>query len=145
MTPFSKVYDAFKARILEDDWINWEEELVALDLRQILESAIPRFKFPRVSLARTDEGFTEDLEEEVQILGAYMAMEWLDREILTWENVKPLYDEADFSPANKLAQLIKLSASTRDTAKKLEANYYRSIKGKPYPYRNLAGKNEDNE
>jgi hypothetical protein len=26
MTPYSKVYDAFLARILEDEWENWQIE-----------------------------------------------------------------------------------------------------------------------
>jgi hypothetical protein len=30
-------------------------------------------------------------------LATYMKCEWLNRTILTWENVKPLYEERDFS------------------------------------------------
>jgi len=32
-----------------------------MDLRELLESAIPWFKFPRVSLEHNDEGFVNDL------------------------------------------------------------------------------------
>ena len=98
MTPYTKVYEAFLARILEDEWENWLIEEALADWEQILNMAIPHFKFPRVSLEKTDEGFSGDLGvEEIQILANYMKVEWLNRCIMTWENVKPLYVERDFS------------------------------------------------
>ena len=84
MTSFDKIYEAFLSKMLDDEWGNWEQEDVEIDLRQLLESAIPRFKFPRISLNRTDKGFEEDLDsEEIQILATYMKCEWLNRTILT--------------------------------------------------------------
>ena len=45
-----------------------------------------------------DCAFVEELtSEEIQILATYMKCEWLNRSIMTWENVKPLYEERDFS------------------------------------------------
>lgn len=61
MTPYSKVYDAFLARILEDEWEKWFIEEAEQDWRQILEAALPWFKFPRVSLEHDDNGFVDDL------------------------------------------------------------------------------------
>ena len=140
MTSYWKVYDAFLAKILEDEWGGWESEETEADMRQLLESAIPYFKFPRVSLERDDEGFKEELgAEEVQILAAYMKCEWLSRSIMTWENVKPLYEERDFSPANLLDKLKNTLEAERLNASKLEGFYYRSIKGKSYKYSKLAG------
>ena len=46
MTPFSKVYDAFHSRILEDEWYQWMYEEAEQDWRQIMENAITWFKFP---------------------------------------------------------------------------------------------------
>ena len=101
MTPYSKVYDAFLARILEDEWEKWFIEEAEQDWRQILEAALPWFKFPRVSLEHDDNGFVDDLRPvEIQIIANYMKCEWLNRCIMTWENVKPLYVERDFSQAN---------------------------------------------
>ena len=142
MTSFDKIYEAFLSKMLDDEWGNWEQEDVEIDLRQLLESAIPRFKFPRISLNRTDEGFEEDLDsEEIQILATYMKCEWLNRTILTWENVKPLYEERDFSQANLLDKFNQLLEAEKYNALKLERIYYRSIKGKPFKYSNLAGNN----
>ena len=63
-----------------------------------------------------------------------MKCEWLNRTILTWENVKPLYDEKDFSQANLLDKFNKMLVQEKKNARKLESLYYRSINGKPYKY-----------
>lgn len=142
MTPYQKVYDAFLVKMLEDEWVNWTEEEVSQDLRGILEGAVSWFKFPRVSLNRDDKGFINDLDnEEIQILACYMKCEWLNRTILTWENVKPLYEERDFSQANLLDKFNQLLEAEKYNALKLERIYYRSIKGKPFKYSSLAGNN----
>ena len=142
MTPYSKVYEAFLARILEDEWENWLIEEAMADWEQILNMAIPHFKFPRVSLEKTDEGFSGDLGvEEIQILANFMKVEWLNRCIMTWENVKPLYTERDFSQANLLDKLNAMIASERANAKEMESIYYRSRKGRPFDFSKLATKN----
>lgn len=140
MTPYQKVYDAFLVKMLEDEWVNWDENEVYQDLRGILEGAIPWFKFPRKSLERDDNGFIQDLDnEEIQILACYMKCEWLNRTILTWENVKPLYEERDFSQANLLDKFNQTLEAEKYNALKLERIYYRSVNGKPFKYSNLAG------
>ncbi len=140
MTPYEDVYAAFMSKTLDDEWFDWTEEQILTDMRTLLESAIPNFKFPRVSLERNDEGFLETLgSEEIQILATYMKCEWLNRTILRWENVKPLYVERDFSQANLLDKFTKLLASEKNEGRKLESFYYRSVKGIPFDYRKLAG------
>jgi hypothetical protein len=142
MTPYSKVYEAFLARILEDEWENWLVEEAEADWKQILDMAIPHFKFPRVSLEQTDEGFSGELgTEEIQILANFMKVEWLNRCIMTWENVKPLYVERDFSQANLLDKLNAMVISERANAEKMESIYYRSRKGRPFDFSKLATKN----
>ena len=142
MTPYSVVYDAFLSKILEDEWGNWTQEEVDADLRQILESSLPYFKFPKHSLDRDEFGFHEDLNsQEIQIIAHYMRCEWLNRNINTWENIKPMYDERDFSPANFIEKLRQLLAQEQKDALRLEGYYYRSINYKPFDYTKLAGKN----
>ena len=141
MTPYTKVYDAFLARILEDEWENWLIDEAMADWRQILDMAVPHFKFPRVSLEQTEEGFSGDLTTvEIQILANFMKVEWLNRCIMTWENVKPLYTERDFSQANLLDKLEKMLSSERANAEKMESIYYRSRSGKPFDFSKLTGK-----
>ena len=142
MTPFSKVYDAFLSRILEDEWQNWLIEEAQQDWFQIMSNAITWFKFPRVSLEFDENGFVDDLSnEEIQIIADFMKCECLNRCIMTWENVKPMYEERDFSQANLLDKLKSLQETQEEKAAKREANYYRSRKGKPFDFSKLAGGN----
>lgn len=141
MTSIRKIYDAFLSKMLEDEWLNWTEEEVERDWRLLLDAAIPNFRFPRVDLDIDDSGnFVGDLNnEEIQILATFMKCEWLNREILTWENIKPLYVERDFSQANLIDKLQKLLDREENKARKLERIYYRSIHYKPFDYTKLAG------
>ena len=140
MTPYQKVYEAFLAKTLEDEWGDWAIEEAEADMRQLLESAIPYFKFPRVSMERDEAGFVADLaSEEIQILATFMKCEWLNRSILTLENVKPLYEERDFSQANLLDKLKSVLEYERLNATRLEGIYYRAVKGKAFNYSRLAG------
>lgn len=140
MTEYGVIYDAFLVKMLEDEWVNWSSEEIETDLRGLLEGAIPWFKFPRKSLERDEKGFLESLEnEEVQILAQYMKCEWLNRTILSWENVKPLYEERDFSQANLLDKFNQMLKEEKYNAEKLERIYYRSRKGKPFNFSKLAG------
>ena len=139
MTSFSTIYDAFLSKILDDEWENWDGDDMEQDLATLLKGAIVRFKFPRKSLEYENESFIEDLnDEEIQILASYMKCEWLNRSILTWENVKPLYEERDFSQANLLDKFNAMLAAEQKNAARLEAIYYRSINKKPFSYRDLA-------
>lgn len=140
--PLEKVYDAFLTKMLEDEWLNWTQEEVEQDFRSILASAIVYFKFPRHSLKIDEDSnsFSDNLDaREIEILATYMKVEWLNRTILTWENVKPLYVERDFSQANLIDKLKALLEREEKKAYRLQSIYYRSIEDKPFKYRTLAG------
>lgn len=141
MTSIYAVYEAFLSKMLEDEWLHWTDEEREEDWRSLLDAAIPYFKFPRVSLERDGDFFVDEniANEEIQILATYMKCEWLNRTILTWENVKPLYVERDFSQANLIDKLKQLLEREEYKALKLERIYYRSRKGKPFEYSKLAG------
>ena len=144
MTPLQKVYDSFLAKINDDEWDDWLIEDMNKDLRSILDSAIVWFKFPKGSLdiKEDDEAFVDTLSpKEIQIIATRMKVEWLNREILTWERIKPLYVERDFSEANMLDKLYQALDTEKKTAERLEASYYRSRNHKPFDFSKLAGKN----
>ena len=160
MVSLMDVYDSFLSKVNEDDWAHCysEDDLkwFTKDWRAFLNSAIPYFKFPRCSLKRHyDEDFPEDSyfeddlnDQEIQIIATLMKKEWLDRTINTWENVKAMYDERDFSQANLLDKFIKLSDKTEKQCIKLQKLYSRSIQDedgrrKSYQFSKWAGgKNE---
>ena len=140
MTPFRRVNEAFLSRILEDEWQHWMLEEAEQDWYQIMINALTWFKFPRTSLEFNEDGFINDLNnEEIQIIADFMKCEWLNRCIMTWENVKPLYEERDFSQANLLDKLTGLYKAQEEKALRRESIYYRSIKGKPFDFSKLAG------
>ena len=146
-TQLLKVYDAFLARITADEW-TLEEELaiVERDWRQLLQMSIFRFKYPRVSLQIEDnEGvsqFTEELtNDQIQLLALYMKHQWVKRCIASWENIRQLYADKDFSQANHLDKLNKLQAAIALEVQKAEGIYDRSRQKRPADlFKKLAGK-----
>lgn len=137
------VYKAFLSKLTEDDWVEWDESDVLADWKTIYEAAIPHFKFPRVEIPDADLDVEEETaltNREIQIIATFMKVEWLERKLNDWENVEPLYDEKDFSPANYIAKLNALVQTEEYNARKLEAIYYRSREGyKPFAYDKLSG------
>ena len=154
-TSFLKVYDAFLARITADEW-TLEEELaiVERDWRELLKMSIFRFKYPRVSLETETvveslnndqldlEQFKEDLtNDEIQRLALYMKHEWVKRCIASWENIRQLYADKDFSQANHLDKLNKLETAINLEIHKAEGIYDRSREKRPADlFKKLAGK-----
>lgn len=156
-TPFLKVYEAFLARITADEW-TIEEELAVVerDWQQLLDMAIFRFKYPRVSLNKVELepktaccsdkifafGFEGDLnQDEIQLLALYMKHEWVKRCIASWENIRQLYADKDFSQANHLDKLNKLQEAVADEVHKAEGIYDRSRDKRPADlFKKLAGK-----
>jgi predicted DNA-binding protein YlxM (UPF0122 family) len=140
MTSINKVYNAFLSKVLEDEYAHWTWEEVSRDLEELLEIAVSWFKFPRHSLEHNGHYFEDDLSiQEIQILATYMKVEWTNRCIMSYENIKPLYEERDFSQANLLDKLGDTLERERSAAKQLEAVYYRSRDKKPFSYSKLAG------
>jgi len=152
-TPFLKVYDAFLARITADEW-TLEEELaiVERDWQELLNMAIFRFKYPRVSLEKEEVEsensdlkmyqFVDDLtNDEIQLLALYMKHEWVKRCIASWENIRQLYADKDFSQANHLDKLNKLEAAIQAEVRHAEGVYDRSRGKRPaILFKKLAGK-----
>ena len=143
-TPFQAIYDSFLARISSDEWVLPDEMYIAQrDWFEFLKMAIFRFRFPRKSLEYDTEQmtFNEELDDaEIQVLAIYMKHEWVKRCVTSWEEIRMLYSNKDFSQANHLDKLIKLSDQLELECAKSAATYYRSINGRPYDYTKLAGK-----
>ena len=155
-TSFFKVYDAFLARIVADDWTLEEDRaIVERDWRQLLKIAIFRFKYPRIKLDVEDttmttptgreiviNQFSNDLtNDQIQLLALYMKHQWIKRCIASWENIRQLYADKDFSQANHLDKLNKLQAAVALEVHKAEGIYDRSRDKSPAEiFRKLAGK-----
>ena len=143
-TPFSTVFGAFLARIEEDEWLLEEDDsVVEQDMAELLKMAIFDFRFPRVSLAHSNDLFTDTLtNNEIQILAISMKLQWLRRQVNTWRNIKQQYSTKDFqfsSQANHLDKLLKSQEMAEKELRRAYDTYDRSRDGKPFPYRTLAG------
>ena len=153
-TPFIRVYDAFLSSITADEW-TLEEELaiVERDWQELLRKAIFRFKYPRIDLTIEQIDDEEDTElhsyqfvadltnDEIQLLALYMKHEWVKRCIASWENIRQLYADKDFSQANHLDKLNKLEAALALEVHKAEGIYDRSRGKRPADlFKKLAGK-----
>ena len=144
-TPLQDVYDAFLSKIEADDWMLTEEEnVVTEDWRMLLNAAIMQFRYPRVSLDYDKESavFTEDLgNDEIQILSNLMKLEWIRRCISTWDNIRQLYSDKDFSQANFLDKLNKTGEQVRNECRLMLDRYGRSTNYRPSKlFGKLAGK-----
>lgn len=157
-TPFLKVYEAFLARITADEWTLEEDiAIVERDWQQLLDIAIFRFKYPRNSLKKLEFdpdpncdcnpliscAFEGDLDQdEIQLLALYMKHEWIKRCVASWENIRQLYADKNFSQANHLDKLNKLEAAVAEEIHKAEGIYDRSRNKRPAGiFKKLAGKN----
>ena len=148
-TPFLQVYNAFLARITADEWM-LEEELAVVerDWQELLKMAVERFKYPRTSLEIETIEDSQQLQfkgeltnAEVQLLALYMKHEWVKRCIASWENIRQLYTDTDYSQANHLDKLLKLETSVALEVHKAEGRYDRSRNHDPAAiFRRLAGK-----
>ena len=147
MTTLTDVYDAFLAKVNDDEWAHCyskeDLEWFTKDWRAFLNSALPYFKFPRCGLEIDEDTQTfKDPklgQEEIQVISHYMKQEWLKRTIDSWENIKTQYSEKDFSQANLLKAFISLKDQVIEEAKYAESVYYRSVNKKPFHYRRLSG------
>ena len=155
-TSFFKIYDAFLARITADQWTLEEDmAIVERDWQQLLKAAIFRFKYPRVSLEVEQTinvdpygsevstfQFAGDLtNDEIQLLSLYMKHEWIKRCIASWENIRQLYADKDFSQANHLDKLNKLEAAVALEVHKAQGIYDRSRNKTPAElFKQVAGK-----
>lgn len=143
-TPLQTIYDAFLAKVEADDWMLTEEnrELVKEDWRMILDAAIVQFRYPRVSLDYEGDDFKEVLgNDEIQVLANLMKLEWIRRCIATWDNIRQLYSDKDFSQANFLDKLNKTGEQVRAECRTLLDRYDRAENYKPNKiFGRLAGK-----
>lgn len=119
-------------------------DIVEKDWNKLLDAAIFHFRYPRVSLEYDPIGkvFVSELgNDEKQILGSFMKLEWLNRAIATWDNIRQLYSDKDFSQANFLNQLNKTQVQVRDDCRFMLDRYSRSVNYRPNKiFTQLAGK-----
>ena len=159
-TPLQTVFDSFLVQITADDWMLEEDELVIKqDWRALLIKAIDRFERPQIALdidyvnvvevepalgetpaVTAPAYFVNQLSsQEINMLARYMKLEWLNRCVADWRQIKQLYSNKDFSQANHLDKLIKLQQSVQMDCFRAQRRYRRSYLGQVFDFSKLAG------
>ena len=137
-TLFSTIYTAFLSKVTDDMYGDtWTEQDVMKDLEPMLQSATTKFRFPRFPIfdyvlsTETDEGyFNSTLSyDEIEILSQLMILEWLTRQLTTYENTKQkVYSSSDFklsSQANHMDKLVKMKSAFNTESRKSQDLYSR--------------------
>ena len=113
MTEFSVVYENFLSKITDDMYMEMTVEDTEAMLQPLLLSALHYFEFPRQNIFDYDietETFSADLtNEEVNILGTYMVVEWMSQQLASVENTRMKYSGSDFkftSQANHMSKIL---------------------------------------
>lgn len=126
-TPFSVIFSAFLSKVTDDMYgETWTEIDLKKDLENIMIAALPGFKYPKFPISRyvraevipefetaIDGYFEAELtDEEVEIIAKLMIIEWMVRQLATYENTKQkVYSSSDFkisSQANHMDKLLKV-------------------------------------
>lgn len=145
-TPFKEVYNAFLARIEQDEWsLTTDLGNLERDWFELMKMAINRFNFPRVSLeyGENNECFVEELGlQEIQYLAVVMKNEWYKRCVSTWRLIQQQYHTKDFeflSQANHISKLLELVEQSNKECFNMADRYSRVINHKPFDWTKLAG------
>lgn len=155
-TPFSIVYDSFLSKITDDMYMELTIEDTQKILQQLLLSALPKFEFPRQSLAyslkefTTQEGetyvdwaFDNELTlEEIDIISTYMIVQWIGQQLASIENTRMKYSGADFkftSQANHMQKLLQMKKDYERQGFHLQRLYKRRKKDQNGIYRSTFG------
>lgn len=114
-TPFSAIYNNFISKITDDMYMELTKEDTLALQQELLLSAIPNFEFPRFNSFNYDldeETYNCSLtQEEINILGELMIVEWFGQQLASVENTRMKYSGSDFkftSQANHMDKLLKL-------------------------------------
>lgn len=135
-TSLQKVYDNFLSKVEADDWMLTDDisAEIKADWKMLLDAAIFEFRYAHIPLEYDEETemFETDLtNDEVQILGSLMKLMWMRRCLATWDNIRQLYSDKDFSQANFLDKLNKTSDQLYHECRLMLDKYNRSSKYKP--------------
>jgi hypothetical protein len=129
-TPYIIVFGKFLGKITDFSFANLTDEELDQVMIGYLMSAIPKFKDCVQSLSDRDNTimqFTADLtDEELEILGTLMVVEWLTPQINSTSLVNQAIGEKDFrmtSQANHLDSLVSLKSSMMVEADDLIMRY----------------------
>jgi hypothetical protein len=146
-TSFITIYDNFYTRVTDDMYLEFTELDTLEMLQDILITSLARFEFPRFDIFDYELGSIQSMgtycgvesdnkevpvsgwiggafnyaltNEEINILGLNMVIEWLIQQLDTTENTREKYSGSDFkftSQANHMSKLkVIIDAHNKDS------------------------------
>jgi hypothetical protein len=112
MTDYEIVFTVFLNKILDDRYANMPTDMAESDLTALLNAAVFRFQYPKISLTRDDTTmkFVEVLgEDEIQIIASLMVVEWFKRVSRDIGNYTMDMTTSEFKTFSKANQLVGLN------------------------------------
>lgn len=113
MTEFTLIYDKFLSKITDFSMARLEQATVEADLRSRLISALAYF--PQLSEDKKvllDESFLEDLTvEEQEIIATLMVINYLDKFIISEDNMRILLNSKDYKQYSQATLLKELKTT----------------------------------
>lgn len=129
-TSYESIYPFFMQKISDSSLFEMQEEYFNEILKGYLMSALTKFKACQKDLSEKDDDLGQinvDLnDEEKEILGTLMAIEWLSPKINNIQLLKQTLTSKDFnmySQANHLKELNNLKKELRREATQLISSY----------------------
>lgn len=128
-TPFQDVYDAFLGKVTDFDLAVLTDEELKERLLPRMKTAISKFKQCRKSLDIDEflEEFLVSLEDdEIEILGTLMLVEWYAPQINNILNTKQFLSDKDYrfySQANHLGAMTRARKEAKKEANEMIVDY----------------------
>lgn len=121
-TEFTEVFDSFKFKIIDYEFLDYTEEEESIIMTARLKSALVKFGARKKNIkADYDmEEFNRELtEEEIDALSYWLVYEWITPKINNielFEYKMSVKDYTRFSEANHLKELVEIQKSIRGEA-----------------------------
>ncbi|MBF0793420.1 hypothetical protein [Mammaliicoccus lentus] len=113
MTDFTLIYDKFLSKITDFSMARLEQETLEADLKDRLKSALAYF--PQLSEDKKDlldDSFLEDLTiEEQEIIATLMVINYLDKFIISEDNMRILLNSKDYKQYSQATLLKELKTT----------------------------------
>ncbi|WP_081386920.1 hypothetical protein [Paenibacillus odorifer] len=127
-TKYEEVYDSFMQKISDYSFISLTNEQLDTFLKNLMKSAIVRFKKCKNELIVNDpiEFSSELTQEEIEIIALLMTVEWIRPRINNIELLKQSLNTKDwnfYSQANHLKELRTLKEETENEIDRLIVSY----------------------
>ncbi len=117
-TSFKTIYNKFLSKITDDMYMELTPADTQNMLRELFDSALIHFEFPRVDIYNFNElesKYNIELsKEEIDIIATYMIVEWFGQQLASVENTRMKYSGSDFKFTSQANHMIKLLQLKKD-------------------------------